>query len=1501
MKAEAIERIYALSPLQEGILFHTLSVPDSGTYFEQFSFNLSTEVDVTSLERAWQAVLDRHAVLRSSFHWKQLDKPVQVVHRSVRLPFELQDWSSLDPGTQLDRLKTFLKADRDRGFDLSAPPLFRVVAIRLGPAMWQLVISFHHVLLDGWSVSIVFREAATIYESYWRGQEPSLEPARPYEDYIAWLQQQDFHQAEVFWRRTLDGYHGSPPISGDRAPGKMPEPGEPYGSHQTTLSQELTSGLQALARTHQLTLNTVLQGAWAILLSRYTADRDIVFGATTSGRPVALKGIESMVGLFINTLPVRVQVNPEQPLLDWLKELQTSQFESRRFEHTPLVDVQGWSSVPHGTPLFETIVGFENYPVLSASPNDNGVVQLGDVFERTNYPLSLIVSPGPQLNLALLHSNRRFDNASVEWMLRHLRNLLEAIAANPQRRVSEMPLQDEAERRQVIVDWNQTGMPYPAATCVHQAVAHWAGTTPGAAAVSGNDGRLTYAELNQRANRVANALRSRSLPTGSAIAICMERSCAMVAAALGVLKAGCAYLPVDPAYPKQRLDFMLRDSGAPLALISRDVAARLPSDACDLLRIDAEEITAASAVDPDVAVQPHDVAYIIYTSGSTGQPRGVEVQHQSLMNLVSWHQLEYSVTPDDRATQVAGPAFDASVWELWPYLHAGAAIHIIPDDVRNSPVSLIESFVAEGITLSFLPTSLAELMLGAPWPENARLRALLTGGDKLHRAPLRHLPFRLVNHYGPTENTVVTTAAVVEPGGDAAPPIGRPIGNVQVYVLDEHADPVPAGVAGELCIGGDNLALGYRHLPQLTAEKFIPNPFPGAEGSRLYRTGDRVRSRPDGNLEFLGRLDTQVKLRGFRVEPGEVEAVLAKHPAVRESVVVAREDTPGETRLVAYVVCQNGGRATAGGSWDHEQVERWKRIYDETYASAGPPDTDFNIIGWNSSYTGEPFSPETMREQVDATVGRLQALKPRRVLEIGCGTGLLLFRLAPGCEQYLATDFSPSALAYIKGRLQELPQVTLWQQQADDFSGIEPGGFDLVILNSVVQYFPGSQYLETVLRGALTALGPGCHLFVGDVRSLALLQEFHAAVEVSWAAAGVRREQIRDSVRRRLRQEPELVVSPEFFAGVAARTPQVTAIEVQLRRGWPANELTQFRYDVWLQVGNGIPDPATREELAWSTLGNLASLGEALFDRRPETLIVRGVPNARVEESVSILTWIREGAETETVADWRQEWARSQHRGVQPEAIWQMAAAASYEAHIGWGDSPSTVDVLLRKPATGTGPVVAGWQRFKPIDPTLSEHTNDPQRAEADVRLVPVLREYLRERLPEHMVPSAILVLDALPLTPNGKVDRKNLPAPAGTPPAHLGGFVAPRNRVEGQIACVWQEVLGAEVIGIYDNFFDLGGHSLLMVRVHGRLCDVLNRDLSIVDLLRYPTVSALAAFVTAEAGQEGAPTAIEERATRQREAFARQRPASTESTATQLNGRATGPLSGAAVQAGDE
>ncbi len=807
-----------------------------------------------------------------------------------------------------------------------------------------------------------------------------------------------------------------------------------------------------------------------------------------------------------------------------------------------------------------------------------------------------------------------FADATVDRMIGHFQTLVAGIALAAETRISLLPLLTEQEF-DLIGEWNATDAPYPIDCCAHHLFEEQATRTPAAVALVARDRSFTYAELNRCANQLARFLNARNVRTGSRVGICMERSFEFVASALAVLKAGAAYVPLDPKHPAERLAFMIADAAMPLVLTTTGLIEKLPpAGVATSVCVDNQALqwSRENAENVEAGVDADAVAYTIYTSGSTGRPKAVEVPHRGLVNLITWHRETYEVCPADRATLLAGPAFDASVWELWPYLASGASVYIVDDEIRDSPGLLLQWLAAQGITLCFVPTPLLETTLAEPLPAALRLRAMLTGGDKLHRLTRTSLPFLLVNHYGPTENSVVTTFAQVDPS-DQVPPIGRPIANTRVYVLDGYGNPVPVGVAGELHISGAGLAVGYLNRPELSAEKFVANPFEGG-WSRMYRTGDLVRYRADGNLEFLGRLDEQIKLRGFRIELGEIESELKVQPGVRDAVVIARQEAGGEQRLVAYVVPDREHPPTAmeegTRSDEHQaQVDQWQVVFDTAYEGA-PAEVDptFNIIGWNDSATGQPLATEEMREWVDATVERIQQLGPRRVLEIGCGTGLLLFRLAPGCTQYTATDLSAVAIQSLRRHVSH-PGVMLQQRAADDFTELEPGSYDAVILNSVVQYFPSVDYLVKVMEGVVRLVRPGGHVFLGDLRSLPLLEAFHRMVESRRGGPELPADQLGARIRRQMAKEQELVLDPGIFDALAEHLPAIVGIEVQPKRGWAHNELTRFRYDVVLQIGERLE--AQQPQVEWQDWQQGWSL-ERLRKEAPEVCAFRSVPAARL-------------------------------------------------------------------------------------------------------------------------------------------------------------------------------------------------------------------------------------------------------------------------------------------------
>jgi natural product biosynthesis luciferase-like monooxygenase protein/amino acid adenylation domain-containing protein len=863
---------HEVSPLQAGMLFHAAAATHIGVDIEQIIATLHERLDEGAFLRAWERLLERHAILRTRFRWQGLAQPVQEVVDRVRVPVQWFDWRALAEPERRARLETLIEEQRARGFDTAQAPLMRLALVRMGEAEHAMVWTIHHLLSDARSRLLLLQELFACYEG------KALAPPTPYRAYIGWLRAVDHERSRPYWRELLAGFRAPTPLvvghnRDDRS----------YGVHECRLPSALTGALRRRAREARITLNVLLQGAWALLLHRYSGESDIVFGVTRDVRPPALAGAREIVGLLINTLPVRIRVDPEAQLVPWLAGLRATQLGGREFGHTPLVQVHGWSDVPREAPLFETLFVFDRH-TFDAQLRAQGGPWSRRAFvgrNQTNYPLTLAAYGEEELLLQLQYARRRLDDDAVARMGGHLRTLLEGMAAAPLARLRDLPLLTPAEEHRLVHEWNATSAPYRPARCVHELVEAQARLRPGALAAQDGACRLTYRELDERAERLAGRLRRHGVQPDSLVAVDLERSADLLVALLAVWKAGAAYVPIDRAYPAERVRFMLEDTRAPMVLTQRSLAALFE-----------EPEPKPEKENPRICASPDRLAYVIYTSGSTGVPKGVPITHRALYNLICWHRQAYAVTAADRATQIGAPAFDAAVWEIWPYLCAGASVHIAEEATRLDARLLVRWLTERRITLAFLPTPLAEAALREPWPERCALRALLTGGDKLNPPPTQKLPFRVVNHYGPTENTVVSTCAEVPSKG--TPPIGRPLPNTAAYVVDRYLQPVPVGVPGELLVGGVQLSPGYWNRPQLTAAAFIQH-----LGRRLYRTGDLVRWRADGNLEFLGRVDDQVKIRGFRIEPGEIEALIARHPAVREVVVTARDQ-----QLVAYVAAE---------------------------------------------------------------------------------------------------------------------------------------------------------------------------------------------------------------------------------------------------------------------------------------------------------------------------------------------------------------------------------------------------------------------------------------------------------------------------------------------------------------------------------------------------------------------------------------------------------------------
>ncbi|MGQ0524433.1 MAG: amino acid adenylation domain-containing protein [Betaproteobacteria bacterium] len=912
--APGVTEAYELSPLQAGMLFHAVDGRIPGVDIEQIVIVLREPLDDRRFERAWRRVVERHAILRTRFRWSGASHPFQEVLDRVSLPVRRRDWTGLTAAQCTDRFHDLLTEDRLEGFDLDSAPLLRLTLVRVAEAEHWVLWTFHHALLDGRSFALVLHEVFAMYEAYAEDREASLSDPRPFREYIEWLRALDHDSARQYWQQALAGFRAPTPLVIARDRELRDIPGKAWGTHEIRCSRELTAALSALARETSVTLNTVLQGAWAVLLHRYSGERDIVYGSTRACRKSALGGADDMIGIFINTLPIRVHADPEMTIAALLRELRRQQLVLRDYEHTPLTKVQSWSEVPRGTPLFETLLVYEHHTLdaqMQSSRHDSAPRHFYYYYGQTNFPLTVAAYGGEEMLVQLQYSRCRFEDAAAARMLGHLHALLQSLARSPHAKLKDLSLLAPEERRQLLAGSGRAEHHAPG-RCLHERFEQAAALTPDAVAVACENVSLSYASLNRQANRVAHRLRTLGVKPDELVGLRVERGLEMVVGILGILKSGAAYLPLDPAYPRARVAYMLEDSGVSVVLTQKSLAPDLEASGARLLFLD-EPICAPDA-DPAPVSKPENLAYVIYTSGSTGNPKGVQITHYNVARLFDATQAWYGFDRNDVWTLFHSYAFDFSVWELWGALLYGGRVVIAPYLVSRSPEAFRELLVRERVTvLNQTPSAFRQLIqadLSAPKADLA-LRYVIFGGEALELQTLRPWFERygderplLVNMYGITETTVHVTyrpirMADLDAGWGSV--IGEPIPDLRLYLLDGSGEPVPIGVPGEIHVGGAGVARGYLNRPELTAQRFIPDRRSGIADAKLYRTGDLARRLENGDVEYLGRIDHQVKIRGFRIELGEIEAGIARHPAIREVCVIAREDVPGDKRLVAYL------------------------------------------------------------------------------------------------------------------------------------------------------------------------------------------------------------------------------------------------------------------------------------------------------------------------------------------------------------------------------------------------------------------------------------------------------------------------------------------------------------------------------------------------------------------------------------------------------------------------
>jgi amino acid adenylation domain-containing protein len=1459
---------FPVSYAQERLWFLEELAPGQATYNISIAVSFQGDLDVSALRQSLKIVVSRHETLRTRFAMPGRE-PVQIIEEVDRVELKITDLSDLTDQEKRQSVSRWMKVESNQPFDLRRAPLSRWHLLRLDAANSILLIILHHAISDGWSMGVLVQEMSICYKAVVTGTEASL-PELPvqYADYAVWQREWlgtgELRQQLQFWKDRLRDLP-TLELPADRPRNDIQE--HRGMSAQVNFGEELSLQIHEWSRQHGVTVFMTLLSALQALILRLTGQDDITIGTAIANR--SRSELEPLIGFFANTLVLRGDVSGDPSFRELV-------LRNRDF----MLQAHANQDVP-----FEQVVK-DLHPerALTRMP----LVQV--VLVLQNAPLPELKLPGVQVRASGIHNdtskfdwlinlqNREkeiqgfweydvdlFDEETIKRIAGYWKTLLCDALANDAKPLSDMEILSSEELNFLLSD--KTSTEFPAEKCLGQLFEEYAERTPDAIAAVVGEMQFSYQTLNRRANRLARSLQARGAGPEARIGIAAERSIHTVIGLLAIVKSGAAYVPLDPSYPEERLRFMMQEAGIFLLLAESGVALPQPGpnvatvllDQCDT------ELETFSGENLAAKVSPENLAYIIFTSGSTGRPKGSLITHYNVVRLLQATRELFHFDASDVWSLFHSLGFDFSVWEFWGPLLTGGRFILVSSEHRLSPEDFHRLLVAEQVTvLNQTPSAFRQLMRvdAGEDPRSLQLRHVIFGGEALDVQSLegwfgRHgdeSP-RLTNMYGITETTVHVTfrpITAADLAAGAKSPIGKPLCDLETFIVDENFNLAPTGVPGEFYVGGSGLARGYLGRPDLTAEGFLPNPFSALPGARWYKTGDLAKRTHTGEIEFLGRKDRQVKIRGFRIELPEIEATLARHPRVQESVVLVEENQTSGPRLIAYVV---GEKQADAGETERPRVSDWQSVFNETYARpSSTAEVEFNVTGWNSSYTNGPIPAEEMQEWVDVTVARILALHPARVLEIGCGTGLLLFRIAPYCSAYYGTDFSSEVLAQLKssGVCGRLPQVTLAHSTADDFSALGAEKFDTIILNSVVQYFPDVHYLVRVLEGAMKVLAPGGRIVLSDLRNLQWMEALHLSIARAEAEPTVSIAELRSQMQRRMEQESELLIAPEFFAAAAAVWP-VQCTEMMLKRGRFPNEMTRFRYDAILHIGGCREKEAPYGALDFEQENlTLQRLREILRANDGHSVLIKNLPNGRIQAELAELKSLHSDSselpekDPATAAD-----------AFDPEELCRLGEEFSCEPVPYLAPaSPAHFHLWYRR--KGELPLVpreaqAGGHGGKP-SPDWQQYANVPARRKAASTLLPELRRYAREALPDYMCPALWVELDKLPLTANGKLDRKALPRPDIHGDEAATSRASSLSEMEELLAGIWGEMLGLDSVGPQDDFFtDLGGHSLLATQVMSRIREVFGIEIPLRSLFENPTVAGLAVCVEGRLKGRGA------------------------------------------------
>ncbi|MCK5686530.1 amino acid adenylation domain-containing protein, partial [bacterium] len=1199
--------------------------------------------------------------------------------------------------------------------------------------------------------------------------------------------------------------------------------------------------------------------------------KDIIVGSTVSGRPGELSGVENMIGPFVNALPLRIIIDDQTSIISQLQTLHERIQNNNTYSYLTMNDLKGFTDMQKDKPMFYSLFAFQNYPKNDSSPLGDLGLEISELKanEKTNYPLWLSASLENVLSLRASYDGDVFPTGNIVRLLGHIQSVLEWISANPEKKVSQADILSTSEKKSkenlIHGPTSKYTLPHK---CMQELFHQQAESTPDKIAVKSFYGDLTYKELYTISNRLGHKLLEMGAKPNQLIGVLMEKGWQQTASCLGIQNSGAAYLPISSDWPSDRVNDVLEAGNVEILLTHETVLNKDGNNASfaefiKIICIDNKNDFSEFPDTPGVTKQkPEDLAYVIFTSGSTGKPKGVMINHIGAVNTILDINMRFNVTEQDRILALSALSFDLSVYDLYGPLYAGGTI-VYPDhEYKKDPSHWVKLLIKEDITLWNSVPALMQLlvdngeMLSIDEKEKLgkTLRVIMMSGDWIPTT----LPDRIKSIFnrpdssaeiiglgGATEGSIWSIIfPIMEVDPDwVSIPYGKPMINQKMMVLNHNMGYTPINVAGEIYIGGVGVADGYWGNEEETLARFIKHP---VLNEQVYRTGDLGRWMSDGNIEFLGRADNQVKIRGYRVELEDIETHIRQHPSIEYSIVMVRKNDMDVSELIACVSYKE--KDIASDSEKTDQVESWKLLYERTYSKdEDVSEASLNLAGWLSSYTGESIEESQMKIWVESTVSRILDLKPSRVYEIGCGTGMLLFRVAPKCETYFGTDFSESAIDYVQGNIESLPQVVMQLKEGCDFKNTEKGDFDTVIINSVAQYFPSGDYLLQVIAGAVDLIDSNGYLFLGDFRNYNLLDTYHASIEHFKAGDSICVSDLLKRVKKEIKIENELLVSPELLRKLPYYIPEITGIKIFIKEGNFENELTKYRYDAVLYLGNTFEEFQKTDTIDWKKEKNsISDIVEILKNKQSAYLRIENIINGRLENDIAVSSLLFDG---ELNGDQKLDDDMIKDKiikGLNPADFFTLnEKLPDYDIEVTLShthDECFDVTFINRLKKS----------ELKKIKPDLKEHRNLSDLQWKNLTSTPLsgtistteLKDWLKESLPDYMIPSAFVILDEMPLTANGKIDRKEvvkLGNLANIEHKASEHYIAPRTDKEKELCEIWENMLHIPKIGVIDNFFELGGHSLLVAEMAVAVKKHFGTELSFPPFMKNPTVEALA------------------------------------------------------------